>query len=162
MKLKKYDMITLTKNIDTLVRRGIEQGCGGIVIQEVKNACRILFMNPNNYGDGIFATVDKSDVDYISAFPVSFRAELDEYLSKADLNDETKKFIPCNVKEYDKVELIVEKYEYAKEGVHKGMTGCVTASYAIQNRWSVIFSEEETGKDIAELCVKREDFKVIE
>lgn len=162
MGLKKYDMVTLTKNIDTLVRRGIEQGCGGIVIQATEKSYRVLFLNPSNYGDGIFATVDKSDVDYISAFPVPFRAELDEYLSNADLNDETSKFIPCDVKEFDKIELIVEKYEYAKEGVHKGMTGCVTASYAIKNRWPIIFSEEGTGKDVAELCVKREDFKVIE
>lgn len=162
MELKKYDMVTLTKTIDNLVLRGITKNCRGVVIQTGEKVYRVLFMNPSNYGNGIFTTVEKSDVDYISAFPVLFRAELDEFLLKADLNDETDKFIPCDVKEYDKVELIVEKNEYAKEGVHKGMTGCVTASYAIKNRWSVIFSEEGTGKDIAELCVRREDFRVIE
>ena len=31
-----------------------------------------------------------------------------------------------NMKEYDRVELIVEKEKYAKEGVHKGMDGFVT------------------------------------
>ena len=66
------------------------------------------------------------------------------------------------MKEYDRVELIVEKEAYAKEGVHKGMTGCVISSYAINNQWLIIFSEDGTGKDIADICVDREDFKVIE
>lgn len=70
-------------------------------------------------------------------------------------------FIPCDVKEYDKVELIVEKPKYAAEGVYKG-TGCGISSYAINNRWLIIFSEDCIGKDIADTCVDREDFKVIE
>lgn len=155
-------MVTLIKNVDNLVRRGITEGCGGIVVQIDEKAYHVLFMNGSNYGNGIFATVGKSDVEYLSIFPVHFRAKLDEYLSSVDINDESDAFISCDVKEYDKVEMIVEKPEYSKEGVHKGTTGCVMASYAIRNRWLVIFSEEGTGKDIAELCVKREDFKVIE
>ena len=37
------------------------------------------------------------------------------------------------MKEYDKVELIVEKEKYAKEGVHKGMDGFVTQEILMVN-----------------------------
>lgn len=83
-------------------------------------------------------------------------------VKKLAVNDEKGTCIFCDVKEYDKVEMIVEKPKYAIEGVHKGMAGCVISSYAIKNEWLIVFSEEGTGKDIAELCVAREDFKVIE
>lgn len=159
--MKKFDMVILMKNTDCLNKRGIMSGCKGIIICVDEKSYRVMFMNEKNYGNGIFATVLEDDVKYLSVFPMQFRAELEDYLASVDINNDTDAFIPCDVKEYDKVELVVEKSEYAKEGVHKGMTGCVMCSYAIKNEWLIIFSEEGTGKDIAELCVKREDFKVI-
>lgn len=162
MILKKFDMVTLIKSVDNLVQRGITQGCGGIIVQVNKENYRVMFMNGNNYGNGIFATVSESDVKYLSIFPTQFQTQLEEYLQSVDINDETGAFILCDVKEYDKVEMIVEKPKYTIEGVHKGMTGCVMSSYAIKNEWLIVFSEEGTGKDMAELCVAREDFKVIE
>lgn len=155
-------MVTLKKTVDNLVRRGITQGCGGVIIQVNEKDYRVMFMNGNNYGDGIFATVSEGDVQYLSSFPMKFQSQLEDYLVGVDIYDETDKFISCDVKEYDKVELIVEKPKYVIEGVHKGMTGCVMSSYAIKNEWLIVFSEKETGKDIAELCVAREDFRVIE
>ena len=160
--LKKFDMVTLTKTVENLVQRGITQGCGGIIVQVNEENYRVMFMNGNNYGNGIFATVSEKDVKYLSEFPMRFQNELEEFLQGVDINDETGIFIPCDVKEYDKVELIVEKPKYAIEGVHKGMIGCVMSSYAINNKWLIVFSEDGTGKDIAEICVDREDFKVIE
>ena len=162
MMLKKFDMVTLIKTVENLVRRGITQGCGGIIVQVNEENYRVMFMNGNNYGNGIFATVSERDVKYLSDFPMQFQNELEEYLQGVDINDETATFILCDVKEYDKVELIVEKPKYAIEGLHKGMTGCVMSSYAINNEWLIVFSEDGTGKDIAEICVDREDFKVIE
>ena len=160
--LKKFNMVTLIKTVENLVQRGITQGCGGIIVQVNEENYRVMFMNGNNYGNGIFATVSEKDVKYLSEFPMRFQNELEEFLQGVDINDETGIFIPCDVKEYDKVELIVEKPKYAIEGVHKGMTGCVMSSYAINNEWLIVFSEDGTGEDIAEICVDREDFKVIE
>ena len=162
MKLKKFDMVNLIKTVDNLTQRGITQGCGGIIVQVSEKDYRVMFMNGNNYGDGIFATVSEDDIKYLSEFPMQFQNKLEEYLQSVDINDATGTFIFCDVKEYDKVELIVDKPKYAIEGVHKGMTGCVISSYAIKNEWLIVFSEEGTGKDIAELCVAREDLKVIE
>ena len=160
--LKKFDMVILIKTVDNLVQRGITKGCGGVIIQVNEKDYRVMFMNGNNYGNGIFATVNESDVQYLSIFPAQFHLQLEEYLGKVDIYDETDKFIACDVKEYDKVELIVEKPKYVIEGVHKGMVGCIISSHAIHNQWLIIFSENGTGKDIAEICVEREDFKVIE
>ena len=162
MILKKFDMITLIETVENLVQRGITQGCGGIIVQVNEENYRVMFMNGNNYGNGIFATVSERDVQYLSDFPMQFQNKLEEYLQGVDINDETGTFILCDVNEYDKVEMIVEKPKYSIEGVHKGMTGCVISSYAINNQWLVVFSEDGTGKDIAEICVDREDFKVIE
>lgn len=162
MELKKFDMVTLIKSGEEFAQRGITQGCGGIIVQVNEKNYRVMFMNGNNYGNGIFATVSESDVKYLSGFPMQFQNELEEYLQSVNINDETGAFSLCDVKEYDKVEMIVEKPKYAIEGVHKGMTGCVMSSYAIKNEWLIVFSEEGTGKDIAELCVAREDFKVVE
>ncbi|MDE6004793.1 MAG: hypothetical protein K2G88_05340, partial [Oscillospiraceae bacterium] len=66
-----------------------------------------------------------------------------------------------NVKEYDLIEMIVEKDNYSKHGVHKGMRGVVMQNHAIMNKWYVIFSDNETGEDIADILVHENDFKVV-
>lgn len=58
----------------------------------------------------------------------------------------------------------------AQRGIHKDYTGtiakidrgCVISTYAIDNHWEIIFSERGTGKDIAQIGVAREDFKIID
>ena len=61
------------------------------------------------------------------------------------------------LKYLDLVELIVEKEEYAKYGVHKGMFGAIMSEEKIGDKWQVIFSEFFTGKDIADILVHEED-----
>ena len=45
------------------------------------------------------------------------------------------------VKEYDRVELIVEKERYAKEGVHKGMDGIICDPQKVNDTWLVSFDQ---------------------
>ena len=66
------------------------------------------------------------------------------------------------MKEYDLVELIVERDEYAKEGVHKGMFGAVISEEPINGEWEVIFSEFYTAKDIATIGVAESDLLIHE
>ena len=47
------------------------------------------------------------------------------------------------MKEYDTVELIVDREEYNKEGVYKGMLGTIMSSYSIGGTWQVIFTEKK-------------------
>ena len=65
------------------------------------------------------------------------------------------------MKEYDRVELIVEKETYAKEGVHKGMDGWICDPRKIEGQWLVCFDQKFDLPNVATIEVKEEDLKVI-
>lgn len=65
------------------------------------------------------------------------------------------------MKEYDIVEVIVEKEKYAKEGVHKGMQGVILDPRKIDGCWLVFFTDPETGMDNDGTVIKEEDLKLI-
>lgn len=65
------------------------------------------------------------------------------------------------MKEYDRVELVVEKEEYTKEGVHKGMDGWICDPRNIEGSWLVCFDQEGELENIATIAVKEEDLKII-
>lgn len=60
------------------------------------------------------------------------------------------------MKEYDIVEVIVEKEKYAKEGVHKGMQGVILDPRNIDGQWLVFFEDDPYGT-----AIKEEDLKLI-
>ena len=60
------------------------------------------------------------------------------------------------MKEYDYVEVIVEKEKYAKQGVHKGMRGTILDPRKINGMWLVFFDDDPDGTPI-----KEEDLKLI-
>ena len=64
------------------------------------------------------------------------------------------------MKEYDRVELIVEKEKYAKEGVHKGMEGWICDPRHINGQWLVCFDQEGALPNIATLPILEVDLKV--
>ena len=66
------------------------------------------------------------------------------------------------MKEMDNVEVIVEKKEYAKYGVHIGMQGWICDDRNIDESWLVNFPQCGEKDDIAEIPVKEEDLKPIE
>ena len=65
------------------------------------------------------------------------------------------------MKEYDRVELIVEKEKYAKEGVHKGMNGWICDSRKIDGLWLVCF-DQKYDYNIATIEIEENDLVVIE
>ena len=64
------------------------------------------------------------------------------------------KFLDC-------VEVIVERECYAKHGVHKGMQGVIWLEDCIDGKWDVYFSQYGDNEDIAEICIKEEDLKLL-
>lgn len=66
------------------------------------------------------------------------------------------------MKEYDVVELIRDRPEYEKYGVKKGMKGTILDPRKINGKWYVIFTDFNTGIDIADLSVREEDLLVHE
>lgn len=66
------------------------------------------------------------------------------------------------MKEIDNVEIIVEKKEYAKYGVHKGMQGWICDDRNIDGSWLVNFPQCGEKEDIAEIPVKEKDLRLID
>ncbi len=65
------------------------------------------------------------------------------------------------MKEYDCVELLVEKEQYAKHGIHKGMQGCICYDKSVANCVLVEFSLYGEGGCIATISVQEADLRVI-
>ncbi len=65
------------------------------------------------------------------------------------------------MKYLDCVEVIVEKKEYAKEGVHKGMQGIIWSEEPMDGEWDVYFVQYGEKEDIAEIYMSEEDLKLL-
>lgn len=65
------------------------------------------------------------------------------------------------MKEMDCVEVIVEKENYVKEGVHKGMQGWICHNDNSFGTWLVNFPQCYDKPDIATISIKEEDLKEI-
>jgi len=65
------------------------------------------------------------------------------------------------MKEYDQVELIVEKECYAKDDVHIGMVGWICNEQRVNGQWLVSFDQYGELPEIACISVKEVDLKVI-
>ena len=66
------------------------------------------------------------------------------------------------MKEFDCVEVIVEKEMYAKEGVHKGMQGWICHPDVRNGCYLVNFPQFGESEDIAMIPIKEEDMKRID
>lgn len=66
------------------------------------------------------------------------------------------------MKEFDCVEVIVEKEKYSKEGVHKGMQGWICHPDVRNGCRLVNFPQFGENEDIATIPIKEEDLKRIE
>ena len=65
------------------------------------------------------------------------------------------------MKYLDCVEVIVEKKEYAQDGVHKGMQGWICLEDNSHGTWLVNFPQCGEKEDIAEISINEEDLKII-
>ena len=65
------------------------------------------------------------------------------------------------MKEMNCVEVIVEKEEYAEEGVHKGMQGWICYDVFCDGTWLVNFPQCGEKDDIATLSIREEDMKFV-
>ena len=65
------------------------------------------------------------------------------------------------MKMMDCVEVIVEKKEYAQDGVHKGMQGWICLEDNSHGTWLVNFPQCGEKEDIAEISINEGDLKII-
>lgn len=65
------------------------------------------------------------------------------------------------MKEMDCVEVIVEKEKYAKDGIHKGMTGWICFPEEVKGVFLVDFPQYGKHASIATTCIAEEDLKYL-
>ena len=65
------------------------------------------------------------------------------------------------MKEMDCVEVMVEKENYAKDGVHKGMQGWICDPESIDGTWLVNIPQYGEKDDIAEIPILEEDLMLL-
>ncbi len=65
------------------------------------------------------------------------------------------------MKMIDPVEVTVEKEEYAREGVHKGMHGWICMEEKLDGCWLVNFPQYGENPDIATIAILEKDLKKI-
>ena len=161
--MKVLEDVKLNEEIEELSQKGIHKGYEGTIAKINGDIYTVWFFNPNNRGEFAFAEVNKKYLipDKI-VYPERLLLEMEEFFANVKMERYTH-LTECDVKEYDVVQLIVEKPQYAMEGVHKGAYGCVQFPYAIDGKWCILFSNVgENNAHDEEVCVDREDFVIIE
>lgn len=160
--MKQFDLVKLV-NEKPYKQNNLNEGDHGIVINIMGDNLQILFFNPQNIGDYIVVDIKVNDVILEKEkLPINIIQGLSKNLAKI-VNKAKSCFEPIKIKQYDKVELLVEEERYAKHGIHKGDIGCVMESTAVQNYIEVDFSGiDENGEFYGEsIGVKVDDLKII-
>ena len=160
--MRQYESVKLKNEVNALREKGIDVNTLGVLILQIASSEQwiVMFLNPKNEGDYAVATVSERDLIRLGSLPAAAISEIKEIANLPNFFEHTS-FLPVRFKEYDMVELTVDKPKYKKEGVKKGMRGCVMSEYAIKGQWQIIFSEEGTGKDVADIMVSEEDFILV-
>lgn len=161
--MEKYESVKLKCEVNDLRKKGIEAGTVGVLISQIASSDQwiVMFFNAKNEGNYAVATVSESDLIVLGTLPAMVVAETKEIANRSDFFEHTS-FSPIRFQEYDMVELTVDRPKYKKEGVTKGMHGCVMSNHAIEGCYQIVFSEENTGKDIAEIMISEQDLILIE
>ena len=160
--MRLYDNIELNEEVEELAKRGIHKGYDGVIVKMEGDIYTVCFYNSYNFGESAYAKVHKKYLKFALRDNERIIQEMEEHFSNEKM-DFNKCLTECDVKEYDVVQLIVEKPQYAMEGVHKGAYGCVQFPYAIDGKWCILFSNiGENNAHDEDVRVAREDFIIIE
>ena len=159
--MKLYDNVILNEEIPELSQKGIHKNYLGTIAKKNNDICTVCFYNSYNFGEYAFANVNEEHLSFVNRANDKIIAETDNFMLNVKMENYTK-LTECDVKEYDIIEVIVEKPKYANKGVHKGMIGVVFETYAVHNSWRIIFDAAGDSKDkIVQININRNDFKII-
>ena len=159
MKLKIYDNVKLNTELEELADKGIHKDCAGLILDIEADNCFVYFINFKNYDDYACVNINCKYLDFWMKEESENIPNWERFKATGDLTKSS--FKPQKFLEYDYVELAVEKEKYLKEGVHKGARGAVMENYCIGSKYYVIFTNEETGEDIADIPVHEDDLILI-
>ena len=161
--MKKMDLVTLKKDIK-YNGEILTNGMHGVVLEEKGDLIKTLFFNPKNVGDYLIVNIKITHLKLEETrIPNIYKEEVLSILNNIEKSQKNN-FKKTNIKNYDKVELLVEKERYVKYGVHKGSVGVVVDDNAVKDYIEVDFSYiDEKGELCGEsFAVKLEDIIVVE
>lgn len=98
---------------------------------------------------------EKIELERTNLFPARW------YTRTAKLKIRHRMEVNEKMRECCRVRLIVEKEEYAREGVHKGMDGIICDPRHIEGCWLVSFDQYGALPEIACIPVKEEDLELM-
>ena len=159
MKLEESDDIQLNREIEALAENGIHKGCLGTIVKLGEKQSLVLFYNHEDFGDSAWAWADTDALDFVQRHA---KKEIEEFTNWAKRQDPAKKtrFVETHLREYDSVKVLVEKKEYAKRDVHKGMVGTILDPQKINGKWLVFFADE-TGADTIDCPILETDLELV-
>lgn len=164
--MKENDIVTLKNFNKKYQKYNLYENVNGIVLKKLPyNKTLVLFLNDKIMGDYATIEVDNNDIESIDIkLPMDIIYELKQS-DKLNENNLLKKqtFEELKFKEYDFVELLVEKEAYTKYGIHKGDIGVIAIDYASNDTILVDFSSfDESGNYYGDcIQVKLKDLKKI-
>ena len=159
--MKKADLVKL-KNDSLKNELGLTADYHGIVLDANLDSADVLFFHPKIFGEYIIKKLDKSDlIIEKEKLPSDVENELFSDLDKV-YKEAKDSFSEPLFKEFDKVQLTVEKECYSKYGIHKGAIGCVVNDEVVCGKVEVdfIFPEEAALYDDT-VSVKISDIKSV-
>ena len=161
--MERCNYVKLINATEELRSKNIYEGISGILVSYISASDEwvVMFLDDYNYGAYAVAKAKTEDLMYKYDMPEGGKAEFIKQTESEGFYTHTE-LKPPKFKEFDKVMLIRDKECYAKEGVKKGMTGCVMFDHAYGSKWDVIFSEDGTARDIAEINVHEDDIEVVD
>lgn len=139
MNLKIYDNVELNTEFEELAAKGIHKGCTGLIFDIQADNCFVYFRNDKNYGDYACVNISKKYLDFWIEEPEENIINWERFKAGNKFKTEFK-VNPFN--EFDWVEILFEKEEYAEKGLHKGMLANVLFDYAIDDRLTVMYPDD--------------------
>lgn len=132
----KYKIVKIKNLKEEYKKLGLSKDSLGLLLNEKKSQCLIMFFNNVNQGDYLVLVMSKVDLTITDmVLPNNLCAELEEYIeNNADKIASKTNFEELPFKECDYVELIVEKEKYSKYGLQKGDRGIIASSKATKGK----------------------------
>ena len=145
----KYKIVKLKNVVGEYERLGLGVESLGVILGEKQGKALVMFFSNVNQGDYLTVDVSKADLTVTDmALPEKLCSELEEYINdNQERIAEKVRFEENPFGECELVELIVEKSQYAKLGLHKGERGVIASSKATRNKILVDFGREMENCD---------------